>query len=63
MNYQVQFPVFKLITAWIVAAFGSWAEAAAFLAAMYSMAILSEWGFKKSIDVYFWFKARKSYGK
>lgn len=63
MNDQVQFPMFKLITAWIVAMFGSWGEAAAFCAAMYSLALLSEWALKKSVSVYFWFKARKSYGE
>lgn len=60
MNDQVQFPVLKLVTAWIVAAFGSWGEAAAFLAAMYSLALIGEWVFKKSVSIYTWFKKRNA---
>lgn len=60
MNDQVQFPVLKLATAWIFATFGSWGEAAAFLAAIYSLALLSEWVFKKCRAIYFWTKARKA---
>lgn len=63
MNDHVQFPMFKLISAWIVALFGSWGEAAAFVATIYSLALLAEWVFKKSVTAYTWWKARKSYGK
>lgn len=61
MNDQVQFPLFKLLTAWVLALFGSWGEAAAFLAALYSLALLLEWLIKKSIAVRVWIRARKDY--
>lgn len=63
MNDQVQFPLLKLATAWVITIFGSWGEAAAFLAAVYSLVLIGEWMFKKSISVYAWMKARNEDGQ
>lgn len=55
-----QFPFLKIISAWILAAFGSWGEAAGFLASVYSMVLIGEWLITKVIAVYEWIKARKT---
>uniref|UniRef100_A0AB39ABM9 Holin n=1 Tax=Pectobacterium phage Koroua TaxID=3158138 RepID=A0AB39ABM9_9CAUD len=60
MNDQIQNPVAKAAFAGILAYFGSWAELAAFLAAMYSLFLIGEFIFKKGITIYNWRKNRKA---
>ncbi len=44
---EVSAPVFKLVTAWIAVSITSWAEAASFLAAIYSAILIGEWVWKR----------------
>jgi O-antigen/teichoic acid export membrane protein len=44
---EIQNQVVKVASAWGVIAFTSWAEFAAFLGALYTMVLLTEWFWKK----------------
>lgn len=45
---EVSWPVIKVVTAWVAAlGIGSWQEAAAFAAFLYSLCLLAEWVYKR----------------
>ena len=44
---SVSAPGFKIATAWLATLFTSWADFASFLAAMYTLILISEWCWKK----------------
>lgn len=46
-NISVDHAGLKITTAWVATAFTSWAEFAAFLAAIYTMCLLGEWLWRK----------------
>ena len=46
-EYQIQNPILKALSALILSVFGSWSEAAAFVATVYTILLLLEWIVKK----------------
>ena len=46
---QISAPVLKAVSAWGVVAITSWADVAAMLAAIYTLLLMCEWGWKKII--------------
>ena len=46
-NSTVGEPVLKLFSAWAVVGITSWADAASFLAACYTLILIGEWVYKK----------------
>lgn len=44
---EINVPAVKIVTAWAAVGITSWADAASFLAFVYTFALLSEWVWKK----------------
>lgn len=45
---QVGNPILKVVSAWALIGVTSWAEAASFFAAMYTLILILEWAYKKA---------------
>ncbi|SNR73879.1 hypothetical protein SAMN05192560_0788 [Methylobacillus rhizosphaerae] len=46
-NTEISHPVIKVISVWAAVGITSWADFAAFLAAVYSLILICEWVWKK----------------
>jgi hypothetical protein len=57
---EIAGPIAKIITAWALIGVTSWAQAASFMAFLYSFALVCEWTFKKIIKpLYLYVKGSK----